>query len=258
MLIKGLLSSILALGLLLGASFNKSSEVNDEQTVYSFINTQLVPATVLLYSGEEKSFRCTASDILNVEDSYVFATAAHCISGSKVFYISPNVKDPRVYYPATLMAYGDLRKDQDFAIFIVRAPAGTFTVVPLGHSPTQRGEPIFAISAPAEVGLAYLRGYVEIPEIQRTIIMWSNGVADDWKGDVLVNMAGTQGGSSGSLVVCQDQMKVCGILVGVNGASMIVQPIDKFNKWFQDVLEGKVDPMPKMIPPDMYQLFFEY
>lgn len=226
-----------------------------EQQVRNYVNAVLLPSTALMYGTDQagsKRFICTSSAFSRVSDGYLFLTAAHCVtSGVGPFFLSPDTQNPEVYYPASVVAYGDISKDQDFAVLHITADAKAFSLIDIGRNPSQLGEGLISVSATAGVGKSVLHGAVSILAIPHDIIVNTPGYQDNWKGDVLFQMPGGGGGASGASITCEDQMKVCAIFTGTGPAGMVAEPIEKFIGWWASVQDGETDPKPPL--PDAHK-----
>lgn len=239
---------------------NQDTQATHEQNVRTYINQTLKPAVALIYVGEgdnfsDKNFICTATAIAQTGNGYLFLTAAHCvIRNNGPMFLSTDANNPEIYYPAYIQGYGDLDKDQDFAILYVQANPGTFTTVKVGSNPAQDGEAVLSVSAPAGVGKATLRGTILMTYMNHDRpLNLNDGFHDNWQGDILFNTVGEAPGGSGSALICEDQMKICGIFVGMNSTSMIAIPIEKFEAWWIGIQRGEIGPYPQVPPVPIVQ-----
>jgi hypothetical protein len=75
-------------------------------------------------------------------------------------------------------------------------------------------------------------GRITLPKLDRSVVV------DDinWTHSVLLQLPGTNGGSSGSAIVCLDQHAVCAFLVGTLGGTTIVAiPVSRFKDFLNNV-----------------------
>lgn len=253
---KQALSFFLALLLLvsIGCSRSNTQSQSHEQIVRKYINNTYTPAVALMYAEAgpgKKIFGCTATAFQETDDGYLFLSAAHCVvSPPGDLFLSPDTSNPEVYYPAKVVAFGDLNHDVDFSVLFIQAPHGAFKIVRLGHNPDQPGEAILSISAPNGIGKAVLRGIISIMELPHHMVLDVEGYRDDWRGDILMELPGEAPGSSGSTIICEDQMAVCGVIVGHAPGGSVAQPIEKFEVWWLLVRSGKIPEFPPPPPDD--------
>lgn len=218
--------------------------VSDED----FINTIYYPATVLLYAQDAMGglkMLCTATAIDKVGDDYTFATAAHCAASDdsdthtasaekKYFFISPDRHDEKEFTRANVIGCGYQHRGDDFCLFSVRTKEN-YPVVPLGVDASMGGEQIVNVASPLGLGKQVLYGRVSMPKLDRPVTQ------DDinWTDTTIVQLENTNGGSSGSAVVCLRQHAICGFLVGViAGNTTIVVPVSRFKK-FRELTAAK-------------------
>jgi hypothetical protein len=214
----------------------------------NFVNKTLYPATVLLFSQDESGgmhMRCTATAIAHDKDTYTFVTAAHC--GSKddqekkiaevektFFYISPDNVGKKEFLKADVIAAGYQSRGDDFLLFSVKTDY-TFPLVELGSDPETFGEPVINVAAPLGLGRQVFFGNVSMPKVDRAIVFEDI----NWTNTVLLVLPGTNGGSSGSSVVCVDQKAICSFLVGTVGSSSTVSiPVSRFKDFYAQVKTG--------------------
>lgn len=208
-----LLSALLVAGLgTLTATAQTASTVSNDQ----YVQNTLYPATVLLFSQNQDGgmkMRCTATSFEKTKDGYRFATAAHCATEDgdqnkkkakaevASFYISSDTEGAKDYVPVKIDGCGSRSHGDDFCIFSAKTKR-EFPLVAIGTDPTKvAGEPIINIAAPLGLGKQTFYGRVSKAHVDRTIIQ------DDinWTGAMLLQLPGTDGGSSGSAIVCADQ-----------------------------------------------------
>jgi hypothetical protein len=59
-------------------------------------------------------------------------------------------------------------------------------------------------------------------------------------------LPGTDGGSSGSAIVCMSQKKICAFLVGtIGGSEMIAVPVSRLEKMREEYVKGTYKYAPK-------------
>jgi hypothetical protein len=214
-----------------------------------YVNTTLFPATALLYSqgsSGEMTMRCTATAIAEDASSYTFVTAAHCacidapdkhiVTPEKgvFFYISPDRVGDKIYLKATPRGCGYRTKGDDFAEFTVNKTV-PFPVIPLGTDPVLM-DSIINIGSPLGLGRQAFFGTISNPRVDRPIVEGDI----EWSGAVLVQIFGINGGSSGSAMVCVDQRKICGFIVGdIGGSSVVAMPVSRLIKFQELLAAGK-------------------
>jgi hypothetical protein len=213
------------------------------QSKIEFINKVYAPATAVMYGkhGEKgKEFPlCTATAFKRTEDGFLFVSAAHCVNDvpkDGIVLLGDDQPDGKRFV-AEVVAYGDERDRFDFSVLKITAPSDAFTVMPLGNNPSQIGEPIFSISSPGGVGRSYIAGYIAMTDIPKPTPV-GDGV--DWQHNIL-NFQGNEGpGSSGGTIVCENQMKVCAIVIGHTTGGQIAEPIERFVFWYNGVIAGNI------------------
>ena len=212
-----------------------------------YVNQTFYPATALLYSQDQQggmNMRCTATAIDKDGDSYTFVTAAHCgavddedhktVSPEKTFfYITPDQKDDKTFLKAEPVGAGYRHRGDDFMLFKVKTDRA-FPVVKLGHDPKAL-ESIVNIASPLGLGKQVFMGVVSNASLDRPIvetdINWTNAVA--------LQLFGTDGGSSGSAVVCLDQRAVCAFVVGsISGTTIIAMPVSRLIEVMAGLKDG--------------------
>lgn len=246
---KSRLPSLLAVALLSSAAPAQSTSTSE------YVRNTLYPATVLLFSQNDDGgmrMRCTATAFEKTADGYRFATAAHCATkegeeenGDKkpkaenaAFYVSSDGVGAKDYVPAKIDGCGSREHGDDFCVFRAKTDH-TFPLVKLGVDPTDvAGQDVINIAAPLGLGKQAFYGRITKPYLDRKI------VEDDinWSGSILLQLPGTNGGSSGSAIVCADQQAICGFLVGIMGGSEIVAiPVSRFKKFLELSDAGKYE-----------------
>jgi hypothetical protein len=230
---KTLAASVLALFLSAGCFGQAKKNV----PTASFIKDTLYPATALLYSQDSDGgmhMRCTATAIDLKDGVTTFATAAHCgceddtekktVSPAKdvVFYITTDDADDKVFEKASVTGCGYRHRGDDFMLLAVKSKK-QIPVVSLGTDP-QIMDQVVNVASPLGLGKQVFVGSVSSADLDRPV------VEDDinWSHVVLLQMFGVNGGSSGSSVVCVEQQKICGFVVGsIGGSTMTVMPVSR-------------------------------
>jgi hypothetical protein len=218
-----------------------------------YVNDVLVQATAELYVQSEIGlFKeiCTTSAIASKENTYLFVSASHCVSSQKggeernrahFVYVRKNLPDGSVLMiPAQIAAVGCQICGDDFSLFVVETSV-KFALLNLGDDPSLYGEPVWNMAAPAGRGLKLFEGIVSNPILRDRPIM-SSDIDLNWEGMFSIQLYGTQGGSSGSPVICKNQKAVCGILVGtMNEQYTAVVPVSRLRafieKWVNSMEE---------------------
>jgi trypsin-like peptidase len=230
---------ILLSGLSLNAQINKTDA--------DFVKNVFYPATALLYSQDESGtmkMRCTATAIEKNAAGYIFVTAAHCgcndnvethtVSPEKAFFfITADSETDKRFLNATPIACGYRHAGDDFFLLQVDTQM-IFPTVELGEDPVIM-EAVVNVASPLGIGKQVFLGTVSSPSLNRPV------VDDDinWTHASLLELFGTDGGSSGSAVVCLDQHKICGFVVGsVNKTSIIAMPISRLKKMLIELKAG--------------------
>jgi len=232
----------LLLGLLLASVLEAQTPVDLE-----YVNRTFYPATTLLYSqGEDGSMRmrCTATAIDTIDGGYVFVTAAHCgaeddtghktVSPEKTFfYITSDQNSDKTFLKAEPVGAGYRHRGDDFMLFEVKTEQ-KFPLVKLGNDPKAL-EPVVNIASPLGLGKQVFLGTISSPILDRPL------VEDDinWTNAITVQLFGTDGGSSGSALVCLDQKAICAFVVGsVHGTTMIAMPVSRLKALIAGLKDG--------------------
>lgn len=216
-------------------------------TDLDFVNKVFYPATALLYSQNSDGsmqMRCTATAIEKTDNYYVFVTAAHCgaednaesktVSPEQTFfYITPDQVDNKTFLKADPIGAGYRHRGDDFMLFKVETDH-EFQVVKLGKDPRAL-ESIVNIASPLGLGKQVFMGVVSNPSFDRPIveedINWTNAVG--------LQLFGTDGGSSGSAVVCLDQQAICAFVVGsVGGTTIVAMPVSRLEAVIAALKDG--------------------
>jgi hypothetical protein len=212
----------------------------------AFLKDTYFPAVTLLYAQAEDGtmkMRCTATAYEKTETGYLFVSAAHCATvddelvREKVdkaeFFITPDEDaEAKTFIRAMVVACGYQDKGDDFCIFFVKT-SQTFPTVAMGRdSSAIVGEEIVNVSSPLGLGKQVFFGRVTMPRLDRSVVVDNF----DWSHTVLLQLPGTNGGSSGSAVICLDQRAVCAFVVGTIGGSTVVGlPVSRFTDFREQV-----------------------
>jgi hypothetical protein len=212
-----------------------------------FVKSTFYPATTLLYAQDEEGtmkMRCTATAIEKNKTGYVFVTAAHCgcedsveahtVSPEKAFFfVTADSEADKRFLIANPIACGYRHAGDDFFLLQVDTQIA-FPVVELGDDP-QIMEAVVNVASPLGIGKQVFLGTVSSPSLNRPII------EDEinWTHAFLLELFGTDGGSSGSAVVCLSQHKICGFVVGAsNKTSIIAMPVSRLKKMMAELKAG--------------------
>ena len=237
---------LFALGMAMYGQANQPPPASDDD----YIENVLYPATALLFEQDDKgSMRmlCTATAIEKTANGYRFLTAAHCVAEDNenrkevepkkgFLFISGDAPGSKEFLRAKLVAAGYQHRGDDFSLLDVETKA-EFPVVKLGFDPTgHAAESIVNIASPLGLGKQTFRGYVSSPLLDRPVAFSDI----QWTGAMLIQLYGTNGGSSGSAIVCMKQRAICGNLVGsVGQTETVAVPISRFKKFYEMFKAGK-------------------
>lgn len=204
-----------------------------------FVDKTFYPAVVLLYSQEfdgSMHMKCTATAIEHTGDAYVMVSAAHCASADNEekklaepekdarFFVTFDESGDKTFIPAKILFCGYQHEGDDFCAFSV-VSTRTIPTVALGKDPSKHvGEPVINVASPLGLGKQVFRGYISSPKLDRDVrensINWSNAI--------LMQLPGTNGGSSGSAIVCVEQRAICAFLVGsIEDTEIIALPVSR-------------------------------
>jgi hypothetical protein len=201
-----------------------------------FVAKIFYPATALLYAQDDNGtmkMRCTATSIEKTAKGYVFVTAAHCgcedntenktVSPEKAFFfITADDNREKRFLVANPIVCGYRHTGDDFFLLQVDTDL-VFPVVPLGEDPVVM-EPIVNVASPLGIGKQVFQGSVSSASLDRPVL------ADDinWTHASLLQLFGTDGGSSGSAVVCLNQKKICSFVVGsIDKTTIVAMPVSR-------------------------------
>jgi hypothetical protein len=212
-----------------------------------FVKNMFYPATTLLYAQESDGtmkMRCTATAIEKNATGYVFVTAAHCgcednvdehtVSPEKAFFfITEDSVADKHFLIANPIVCGYRHAGDDFFLLQVDTKV-VFPIVDIGTDPEVL-DPVVNVASPLGIGKQVFVGTISSPSLDRPV------VEDDinWTHASLLQLFGTDGGSSGSALVCLNQHKVCGIVVGtVDKSTIIAMPVSRLKTMMKAFKEG--------------------
>ena len=212
----------------------------------TFVVSTYFPAVTLLYSQDDSGtmvMRCTATAFEKTSTGYLFVSAAHCathknpqsreeVERTDFFVTADEAKEAKTFLRAQVVACGYKDRSDDFCIFFVKT-VQPFPVISLGNDSTNvAGEEVVNVASPEGLGKQVFYGRITMPKLDRSVIV------DDinWSHTVLLQLPGTNGGSSGSSIVCLSQRAVCSFLVGTIGGTTVVGiPVSRFKTFLSDV-----------------------
>ena len=212
-----------------------------------YVNKVFYPATALLYSQDSEGgmrMRCTATAINKTEAGYIFVTAAHCganddtdhktVSPEKTFfYITPDQRDDKTFMKAEPIGAGYRHRGDDFMLFSVKTEQ-QFPIIKLGNDPDAL-EPVVNIASPLGLGKQVFLGTISSSVLNRPVVEGDI----NWTDAVTVQLFGTDGGSSGSALVCLSQRAICAFVVGsVNKTTMIAMPVSRLKAVLGGLKDG--------------------
>ncbi len=222
-------------------------------------------AVVLLYSQDESGgmrMRCTATAFEKSEVGYLLISAAHCIGDDNVekeraasptdipFFVTFDETDViKKFYPVHVKFVGYQHRGEDFAVFEVKTTE-VWTTIPLGDEKKEtEGSTFINVASPLGLGKQVMYGTISNLFLDRPFL--SGNI--NWKGTLVLQIPGVQGGSSGSALVADDQEAIVGFLVGSIGDGTIVAiPVSRFIAVKKAVAEKKYKyyTAPEQLNPD--------
>jgi S1-C subfamily serine protease len=208
-------------------------------------------ATALLYSQDESGglrMHCTATAFEKTEDVYQFVTAAHCIGEDdpekeKVaafhntsFYITFDESGIKTFHRAKVHSVGYQHRGDDFAVFEVESDE-KWPTTPIGDEQLEEeGNEVLNVASPLGLGLQVFHGSISKLKLDRPVVQGDI----NWKDSMLLQMPGTDGGSSGSSIISPKQEAIIAFLVGTIGNTTITAiPVSRFKTFLQMTLDGK-------------------
>ena len=192
---------------------------------------------------------CTMTIFDKVPDGYLLATASHCIGDDDVskersanskdtfyFTFDESSKHDKVFHPAILVWAGYQSRGEDLAVFKVKTTE-VWETVPLGdETKLKDGAKILNLASPLGLGVQTFHGtiskvFLDRPVTQGTI---------NWRGTLVLQLPGVNGGSSGSAIISIEQQAIVGFLVGsIDGGTIIAIPVSRFKAVSKAVADGK-------------------
>lgn len=226
------------------------TQVQPEVTEHDFIEQVLYPATGILYDQSDDGrmkMRCTVTAIEKTEKGYRFVTAAHCVASDDedhkrvvvdktFFFITLDAPGSKEFIRAEVVVAGYQHRGDDFSLLDIETTA-KIPVVRLGDDVVLHdSHPVINVAAPQGLGKQVFKGAVSSPKVDRPVV--ANDI--NWTNAMLLQMPGTNGGSSGSTVVSLEQRAICGFLVGtIGGTSTVAIPVSRFKKFYEQFKDKK-------------------
>lgn len=215
-------------------------------------------ATAILSSQNEsggQDVRCTATAFKKDGSTYSFVSTAHCVGSDDVthekvaawenqsFWITFDEPDVKRYFAAIPTMVGYQHRGDDFSVFIVDASRHKgdeevkWPVVGLGNEKDEvEGADVINVAAPQGLGIQVFKGAISSLYLDRPVVQGDI----NWKGVMMLQMPGTNGGSSGSAIVSVKQEKIVGFLVGTIGETTVTAvPVSRFKAFMDSVKDGK-------------------
>ena len=236
-------SLILATVISLGLSTPLLSQTHDKALVEKAKN-----AVVLLYAQDASgamTMRCTATaferDRVPADNgvfTYHFISAAHCVGSDDTtheksasatnipFYVTfDETHAAKTFHPASVLWVGYQHRGEDFAVFEVKTRED-WPTIPLGDEQQEKeGASFINIAAPLGLGKQVMYGTISMLVLDRPVIQGDI----NWKGALVLQLPGVQGGSSGSALISDTQQAIIGFLVGTIGEGTIIAiPVSRF------------------------------
>jgi hypothetical protein len=208
-------------------------------------------ATALLYSQSEDgsmTMHCTVTIFEREGVKYRLVSAAHCIGSDDTqkekvaefantpFYITFDESATKVFHRAKVLTVGYQHRGDDFATFEVISEE-EWPVVPVGDEREEaEGAPVLNVASPLGLGLQVFHGNISKLELDRPVVQGDI----NWKGTILLQMPGTDGGSSGSAILSPKQEKIVAFLVGtIGGTTITAIPASRFAAFQKATADGK-------------------
>lgn len=233
MVVCRLLSSLLVMSMLMNASAFAAAP--------SFIDTAKMAVGILYSQQEDGGMRmhCTTTAFEKTATGYLFVTAAHCIGNddrgkertanpyNHTFFISfdETGTHAKQFWPASPVFVGYQSRGEDFAVFHV-VSNDVWPTIPLGDETSlTEGAQYWNVASPLGLGRQIQEGLISSMSLDRPV---TEGDIN-WKGTLVLQQAGVNGGSSGSPLVSKDQHKIIGFLVGtIGGSTTVAIPVSRF------------------------------
>lgn len=208
-------------------------------------------AVALLYSQDESGgmkMHCTATAYKKVEGGYRFVSAAHCFGTDNVekeksapttnvpyFITFDESKSIKKFYPAEVVFVGFQHRGEDFATLDVKTDE-SWSTIPLGdEKKEQEGDSFINVASPLGLGKQVMYGTISNMFLDRPVVEGDI----NWKGTLVLQITGVNGGSSGSALISDKQKAIVGFLVGqIGGSTIIGIPVSRF-KAVEAAVEAK-------------------
>jgi S1-C subfamily serine protease len=207
-------------------------------------------AVALLYSQDESGsmkMLCTATIFEKSSKGYLFVSAAHCVGNDDVqkehsaksdhpFYITfDEIKTAKKFYPASVQWGGYQHRGEDFSVYEVVTDENWPVIPVVSEKGLKDGAEILNIASPLGLGKQVFHGTISSLYLDRPV------VAGDinWKGSVVLQLPGVNGGSSGSAIISEENKSIVAFLVGtIGGSTIIAIPASRFLA-VKKAIEGK-------------------
>jgi hypothetical protein len=211
-------------------------------------------ATALLYSQDSAGgmrMHCTSTAYERDEDDglyeYTFLSAAHCIGNdnqgreqvadyrNKIFYITFDRTDPKIFYRAEVKSIGYQSRGDDFAELTVLSRE-MWPIIPIGDErKEEEGNEVVNVASPFGLGKQVFHGHITKLELDRPVVQGNI----NWTGVMLVQIPGTGGGSSGSAIISVKQEAIVGFLVGtISNTAQAAIPVSRFVEFKKSMKNG--------------------
>ena len=258
-----LLSFLLASFVVYSTTSLIASDAHDKNLVEKAKN-----AVALLYSQDEAGgmrMHCTATSFesfsreekaetgkMHTVNGYHFVSAAHCVGSdestvpgqeksakttNKSFYITfDEVKQTKKFYLARVMWVGYQHRGEDFSVFEV-VTDDKWPTIPIGDETKEsEGASFINVASPLGLGKQVFYGTISSLYLDRPVVEGDI----NWKGTLVIQLSGVNGGSSGSALIADDQQAIVGFLVGTIGGNIIIAiPATRFTAVKKAVEAGK-------------------
>jgi hypothetical protein len=209
-------------------------------------------AVGLLYSQDESGgmrMHCTVTAFEKTLKGYNFVTAAHCVGSDDTtkersanpfnisFFITfDEQKTAKRFFAATPVFVGYQSRGEDFSVFSVETTEKWATVNIGDESKLQDGAQYWNIASPLGLGRQVFEGLISSMYLDRPLI--SGDI--NWKGTLVLQQTGVNGGSSGSALISKETRSIVGFLVGsIGGSTIVAIPVSRFIAVRKAVEAGK-------------------